>query len=373
MTGENPTERPDDEAQGQGSWWLAAAPADQAAPTVRADGGPPGQRPAEGTQPAWPGQQAEPVAGAAQQPVWPSQPQPAAGTAQQPVWPGQPPQTGNQPQPPFWQPGPQPTGPHAQQPQIAPMWPPAPPPRRSGAGKPIAIVLGCLLVLSLVVGVIVVVASNSHRHRRDSDAAGSSTTTTDDYTTTPYTTVSTTPPFDWNSLDNASTDTTPVTASALLPQTFTDTKGVLYTLSASGEQACVQKADSRNVVQALNQNGCVTNMSGAYIDSAQHILVSVNVLIFPTDTAARAAYDALDGPTQDWGIWCPTTGVGSSTCDGNIGDAVHSQWSSVTHRYFTQATGIYINLTSDSSVKDWVSAGADEAVSKVGPANYWQK
>ncbi|WP_245401057.1 hypothetical protein [Nocardia albiluteola] len=118
---------------------------------------------------------------------------------------------------------------------------------------------------------------------------------------------------------------------------------------------------------ALRQNNCTNNMSGSYVDSAQHILVSVNVLTFPDTVDVNLAYSALKGVTQDWAIWCPTTGVGHSACSGDIAGATKSQWSLSNHRYFIQATGIYINLTSDKSVLDWVDAAAKKAVGVVGP------
>ncbi|MQY19036.1 hypothetical protein [Nocardia macrotermitis] len=280
---------------------------------------------------------------------WPEQPG-------QPSWPQQPiEQTWQQPGQQAWQ---QPMG---QQPYY-------PPSQSGGAGKVIAIMLGCIVIVALV-AVIAVVASNSGSHH-SSVAAATSTTTESWSPTTTYTTVPTTPPFDPGTLDDASTDKTSITTSSLLPQTFTDAKGVLYTRTASGIHPCTHQADSANVTQALNQNNCTTDVTGSYIDNADHILVSVNVLVFPNATSARAAYNALDGPVQDWVIYCPTTGTGSSTCDGNISAATKSQWSSVSHRYFVEATGIYINLTRDSSVQDWVSAGAHKASLEAGPQQH---
>ncbi|MFF3569511.1 hypothetical protein [Nocardia jiangxiensis] len=281
------------------------------------------------------------------------------GQQSQQSWPQQPVEQSRQQQPgqQSWQ------QPPVQQPYYVP-------PQSGGAGKVIAIVLGCVVVVALV-AVIAVVASNSGSHDSASAHSTSSTTTTDIWApTTTYSTAPTTPPFDPNTLDDASTDRTPFTADALLAQSFTDAKGVQYNLVGSGPQACIQESDSDNVKNALRQNNCTTNMSGTYIDSAEHILVSVNVLVFPDTVNVNLAYSALKGATQDWAIWCPTTGVGHAACSGDIARATKSQWSLSNHRYFIQATGIYINLTQDSSVEPWVDAAADKAVDVVGPQTH---
>lgn len=312
------------------------------------------------------------------QPTWPQQPGPTGLPPQQPVT-GQSPQqlpTGQNPQ--AWQPQ-QPTQQSWPEQPVQQSWQGQPgqqpwqqqpyyvPPKSGSAGKVVALVLGCVVVIALVV-VLAVVVSNSGSHDSASAHTTSSTTTTESWSpTTTYSTAPTTPPFDPNTLNEASTDRTPFTADALLAQSFTDSKGVLYNLVGSGAQSCIQEADSDNVKNALRQNNCTNNMSGTYIDSAQHILVSVNVLTFPDTVNVNLAYSALKGATQDWAIWCPTTGVGHSACSGDIPAATKSQWSLSNHRYFIQATGIYINLTSDKSVLDWVDAAAKKAVGAVGP------
>lgn len=139
------------------------------------------------------------------------------------------------------------------------------------------------------------------------------------------------------------------------------------TAACSAGQSATPWVRPWSVKNALRQNNCTNNMSGSYVDSAQHILVSVNVLTFPDTVDVNLAYSALKGVTQDWAIWCPTTGVGHSACSGDIAGATKSQWSLSNHRYFIQATGIYINLTSDKSVLDWVDAAAKKAVGVVGP------
>ncbi|GGK48690.1 hypothetical protein [Nocardia camponoti] len=264
-----------------------------------------------------------------------------------------------------------------QQPQYVPpqpqyAMPPRPPmpPRRSSNTTPVLVVVGALVAV-VVLGVVALVAVNAGGEDETPLAATTSVAPT---TTTSLTTTkaapTTTKAFDPTTLDSAATDTTPLTVAALLPQTYTDAKGIVYTRKASGEHGCTMKSHSDNINTALTKNGCVTNITGSYIDKDEHILVSVNVLVFPDRASARAAYDALDGPIQDWGIWCPTTGLGSTTCDGDLRKATHSQWSTVDHRYFTQATGVYIDLSKDNSLLEWCSAGAKAASSKAGPSNY---
>ncbi|MEV0687965.1 hypothetical protein AB0I35_29265 [Nocardia sp. NPDC050378] len=348
MTREDP---PAGGADDQGSWWMTprtdGQQPDAAPPTVRADTPGFGPQPPP-SQPQWPvGQQSQP---------WQ---QPPMSQPWQQSMPGQP----------------MPGQPMQGQPMMGqPQWQqPRPPYARSGSSSTPWLIGGAVVCAFLVLIVVaVVIGGNSDS---DSPVVAAPTTTSSTVPST-YSTTSAAPtskPFDWNSLDSAATDDTPLTVKALLPQSFTDSKGVLYTLRASGEHGCDQPGNSDNVSSAITSNGCTTNITGSYIDKDDHILVSVNVLVFPTDSAARSAYDTLDGQTQDWGIWCPTTGLASDTCHGDIMSATRVQWSAYSHRYFTQATGIYIDLSDNSSLEEWCKAGANAAATTVGPKNYWQK
>jgi hypothetical protein len=133
--------------------------------------------------------------------------------------------------------------------------------------------------------------------------------------TQPTTTTTSRTTFDPGSLDSAGTDQTPLTSDALLPQTFTDSKGVVYSIKSGGMEDCVNRLESGRVQSGLSSNGCRGSVVGTYTDIADHILVIVVVAAMPDATAATAARtDLTDAVTGEWGMWCPPDGPGSQTC-----------------------------------------------------------
>lgn len=185
--------------------------------------------------------------------------------------------------------------------------------------------------------------------------------------------VSTAPAFDWGTLQSATTDTTPFTSEALLPHSFRDAMNVEYTLRAGGVQDCITTEMSQNVKDILAQYNCTHMVAGSYVDHSNQILVSVNVLALPTSSDADSLYETMKGQVQDWAVWCPQQGPGASVCDSYIGSATRSGWGSKSYRYVYKSTALYINLTEDTDITDWLDAAAEAAVSEAGPENYWPR
>ncbi|MEV0646235.1 serine/threonine-protein kinase [Phytomonospora sp. NPDC050363] len=261
----------------------------------------------------------------------------------------------------------------------APSGPPflAPPPPKSTTARDMSIVGGAfVLVLLIVIAVVIAVSGDG-----DSGTLDTAGETPTDYWDDPATedtetpTTEPTPTFDPTDLDDVSTDDTPITSTALLPDSFTDSEEVLYTLRSAGEVGCEQDSHTADIQDILDDYGCDEMVVGSYVDHTDQILVSV--MVMPLDDAAGAedAYDrAVDTYTQDWGIWCPADPEpGHEICDEDQywSDAEMAGYMSQSHRYLIHSTALYINLSEDGSITEWVTAAADEAASAAGPQNYY--
>ncbi|MBW4717108.1 serine/threonine-protein kinase [Saccharothrix obliqua] len=212
------------------------------------------------------------------------------------------------------------------------------------------------------------------------DATGATTTTTAVPTTDEPATRTTTPPatpttvttdgFGPSDLDDASTDDTPVTADALLPETFTDAEGVVYERKAGGTRACVTDYLGPKVRALLTRSGCAQAVTGTFVDRSGQVLVMVWVVPMKDDTTARTAYSSYEADT--WGIICPPDGPGGSVCarGANTTDAVKSSFTRRTHRYLVHATALRIDLTTDRGAEPRLDAAAEQAVDVAGPVNH---
>ncbi|AOR29734.1 hypothetical protein BFF78_00270 [Streptomyces fodineus] len=197
---------------------------------------------------------------------------------------------------------------------------------------------------------------------------------TDDPTTSKPSTTTIPTTFDPGSLDSVDTDQTPLTSDALLPRTFTDSKGVVYNIASGGVEDCVNGHETSRVQNGLSTNGCRGSVVGTYTDTADHILVVVQVAAMPDATAAAATRAGLrDAATGEWGMWCPPNGPGSQTCEiptATISQATQAGYIGPTHRYVIHTLALYINASHNDSVKPWVDSAALAASYAAGPQNY---
>ncbi|WP_372491188.1 hypothetical protein [Saccharopolyspora erythraea] len=179
--------------------------------------------------------------------------------------------------------------------------------------------------------------------------------------------------FDSSTLDDISTDETPFTRDALLPGTFTDSKGVEYSLVASGTHDCTSAAHmSSNMRELLSEFDCSRSVTGNYRPGDDSILVSVQVQAFEDASTAQRLSDAIGRTeTVNYGIFCPTNGVGSDACgSSDYPEAEISQYRAADHRYLVLATAFYTNLTSDSRSAEWTGPAAKAASRAAGPENH---
>ncbi|WP_412538909.1 serine/threonine-protein kinase [Longispora sp. K20-0274] len=177
--------------------------------------------------------------------------------------------------------------------------------------------------------------------------------------------------FDPASLNDQSTDNTPLTAAALLPDSYSDDKNVLYNRKGSGTEGCNTNYKKSHVNDALSTAHCQSVMGGTYVDKSEQILVAVWVVPLADTATAQSAYDALkDVHTGDWGILCPQSGAGSEVCQKNFSNARKAGYTRQHHRYLVSSIALYINLTEDTTADPWLDAAAKKAVEEAGPENY---
>ncbi|GIG61872.1 hypothetical protein Lfu02_62440 [Longispora fulva] len=287
-----------------------------------------------------------------------------------------------QPQAAGWQPpaeGWQQPGPQPDQGWQQPVPPPAKPQNtRTIVIAAVAGALGLVVVCAIMVGVGVLgrFGTDGSRTREPvAESTGSRYTPPAAETTEPAPVRTTAAPtkkaFDPASLDGQSTDNTPLTAAALLPDSFTDAKGVVYNRKGSGTEGCNTNYKQSHVNDALSAAHCQAVMGGTYVDNSEQILVAVWVVPLADTETAQSAYASLkDVHTGDWGILCPASGAGADVCHKDIGSARKAGYTHQHHRYLTSTVAIYINLTESTTADTWLDAAAKKAAEEAGPLNY---
>ncbi|GAA2696527.1 serine/threonine-protein kinase [Nonomuraea recticatena] len=277
------------------------------------------------------------------------------------------------------------------QPPGQPGWgvPPPPPPSGGGRSKKIGLAVGAgavALVLA-VVGVRAVV-KNAVRGALSGDQSSTSQpvstyspgpSPSDTPSQTPSQTASEEPTeesFNPADLNKESTDPTPITADALLPQSFTSAKGVRFSRKAFGVEDCPSPWPDARVKSALRKARCDDMAVGAYISSGApngRIMVTVWVVPLKDSGRAGAAYSRLKNVyVQDWGIRCPQTGPGSTgICfTSNWWNVQLYSWTGQTGRYVIRTLAVYTNLTRDSSATKWLKDASRAAFKESGPMVY---
>ncbi|MGP3976508.1 serine/threonine-protein kinase [Streptomyces sp. 8N114] len=181
--------------------------------------------------------------------------------------------------------------------------------------------------------------------------------------------------------DSSSTDETPFTEDALLPQRFTNDFGIDFARVAGGARPCDQAASSDDMVAELAARGCTQVMTGVYLEQPgphaspeNPVVVSIQVFPFPDASAANGMFNYLWGNEATWRqtFWCPRTGGGNSPCRG--GDEWHQghryQYNNVFHRYLIAALSTRADHTTDGTIEPWLAAAVIRAVTSSGPQNY---
>jgi hypothetical protein len=173
--------------------------------------------------------------------------------------------------------------------------------------------------------------------------------------------------------DAASTDQTPFTWDALLPVSFTDSKGVVYTATNRWTDKCVNSYESQRLKDMLTQYKCDNQAIGTYTDSEGRVMVDIAVLPLPDAQTAQTAFKDMQGKkaftVEDWGIWCPKSGAGADICTSgkSTGNAQQYGYIQPDHRYLIHAVSLYTNLTTDNAAQAWLNPAATSAAKQAGP------
>ena len=209
--------------------------------------------------------------------------------------------------------------------------------------------------------------SSSSGSNPTSSSDSSSPSDSGSSTATPPSTVD---PATW---DKAGSDKTQFAADQLLPASFTDSKGVVYTATNQWTDKCVNTYESAQLKTLLTKYKCDQQAIGTYVDKDRKILLDIAVLPLPDAESASNAFKDLQAKNaftiDDWGVWCPRTGAGSEICSASKDTSNAQQYGYIqpNHRYLVHAVSLYVNLTSDATAQDWLKPAATGAARQGGP------
>jgi hypothetical protein len=170
--------------------------------------------------------------------------------------------------------------------------------------------------------------------------------------------------------DNVATDPTDVTVATMLPEQFNDS-GLVFSRTNGFSANCPDSDVDNGVSDTLQADGCTQEFIGDYLGSYREIQVTVWVIPMPYTSASVNAYNTLatPGSANDWGIWCPTAGVGAPVCQGPWQDATRARYMGTCHRYLVRALALDVNLAPDSSLQPDITAAARAAIHALGAEN----
>lgn len=184
-------------------------------------------------------------------------------------------------------------------------------------------------------------------------------------------------PFDPSQLDDEDTDVTPITTGALLPDSFTSGKGVLYNLKGTREDDCPAWFQEGHVRSVLRKARCDEMISGIYASAnstkKNRIMVVVRVIPFKNADTAESAFNKLEAGSRDWGFMCPLKGPGSGLCANGAGSwssAYIWGWTQQNHRYVIATLALYENLATATSTKPWLKDASKALLGAAGPMVY---
>jgi len=155
----------------------------------------------------------------------------------------------------------------------------------------------------------------------------------------------------------------------MLPQQYHD-PGDVFHRTSGWVQICPAGNEAADVRDILCNYGCRSEVVGTYLDSLAQIQVVVWVVPMPDVSAAEGVYNNSNQPdVNDWGIWCPGTGVGSQTCQEQWRSATFYQRTGFCHRYLMHAYALYVDLRSGSAALPALTLAATAANRSIGAWN----
>ena len=111
----------------------------------------------------------------------------------------------------------------------------------------------------------------------------------------------------------------PLDPAELLPAEFKDSAGADFLQAYNKTESCAQASQNPSVNSQFKADGCTTMMTGDYLEQTRSagalpILVSVQVIPFPSVADADKAYGFMYGADYPMSLWCPPEGVGHDPC-----------------------------------------------------------
>ncbi|MGW3401402.1 serine/threonine-protein kinase [Streptomyces zhihengii] len=182
-------------------------------------------------------------------------------------------------------------------------------------------------------------------------------------------------PGSWN---RASTDETPFTPDALLPQRFTNDLDIKFTRIAEDTRFS-HEAGPSDLAEELEHRGCTEVVVGVYAEQPgphttpeNPVYVSVQVFAFPDAATAQDAQNYLADEGRPWQltIWSARDGGSLAPCPDTVRRSFRWRYSQRNHRYLTAALAYRADLTKDGSIQPWLAAAARKAAVSTGPQNH---
>lgn len=258
-----------------------------------------------------------------------------------------------------------------------PAQPPSPPPTKPSWLPALGWALGACALGVLITLAAIDSSSGTSDPTPTTSAESETDTSTSDYYDTETssseeeTTTEETTTTDEETLDDASTDQTPFTLDAFMPDDFTDDSGRHHRYEAGSTRSCTDYA-SDEVASVLTSNGCSEMLVANFVDDDSEILTTVWVYPFADYATADTVYNDFDAKNfMHLGCWDPNSGPGSGVCDGDTDAADEWQYIGQDHRYVVVAQSKWIDLRSDGSGDEQLKSAGSQARSSASPDNYY--
>ncbi|QHA07851.1 hypothetical protein GQF42_35235 [Streptomyces broussonetiae] len=165
-------------------------------------------------------------------------------------------------------------------------------------------------------------------------------------------------------------------ASSLLSTAFEDDAGAIFLQVYSDIVPCSQTTSSTALQARWKGNGCTTATVGDYLEQSRTtggsapIMVSIEVISFPSVTDASLAYGYVYGGNYPSTLWCPLNGVGHTPCtEENKINPKTEEGGAFRHvdKYIIWTTSLRTDLSSASNVHNGVVAAGWAGAYACGP------
>ncbi|WP_322502048.1 serine/threonine-protein kinase [Streptomyces rochei] len=183
-------------------------------------------------------------------------------------------------------------------------------------------------------------------------------------------------PDSWN---RASTDETPFTVDALLPQRFTNDMDIEFARIAEDTRLS-REAGPSDLAEELARRGCTEEVvvgvyaeqPGPHATPENPVYVCVQVFAFPDAATAQDAHKHLGDGGGSWRLtmWSARDGGGLAPSPDKVYRSYRWRYSWRAHRYLTVALAYRADLTNDGSIGPWLAAAARRAAVSTGPQNH---